>query len=49
MDDENSSIVGARKQKRKTGASRRSSKSKKAEDMPVEHVGAMTEHIGSIS
>ena len=49
MDDDKSSIVGARKRKRKTGATGTSSKGKKSEDVLLEHVGAMTEHIGSIS
>ena len=48
IDDDNSSIFGARKRKRKTGASGTPSKDKKAEDVLLEHVGAMTEHIGSI-
>ena len=49
VDGDNSSIVGARKSKRKTGATGTSSKCKKSEDVLLEHVGAMTEHIGSIS
>ena len=49
MDNDNSSIVGARKKKRKTGANETPSKGTKAENVLLEHVGAMMERISSIS
>ena len=45
----NSDTVGAVKRKRRTGATGTPEKGKKAQEILLEHVGAMAEHIGWIS